>query len=136
MFSICCSCCIKLSKKVKNNQERISKIKPFIDQYNWKEINFPLHKKEWKKFESNNKSIALNILYVPYYTEKIRHAYKSKHNLERENQVILLMITVGEKWHYLPVKHLPALLRGTTLKHDGGFYCLNCLHWYRTKKKA
>ena len=85
MFSICCSCCIKLSKKVKNNQERISKIKPFIDQYNWKEINFPSHKKEWKKFESNNKSIALNILYVPYYTEKIRHAYKSKHNLEREN---------------------------------------------------
>ena len=38
----------------------ISKFKPFVDQYNWKEINFPLHKKDWKKFEPNNKSMALN----------------------------------------------------------------------------
>ena len=29
---------------------------------------------------------------------------KSKYNLNRENQVILLMITDGEKWHYLAVK--------------------------------
>ena len=95
----------------KNNDDKcfqyaltVSKIKPFIDQYNWKEIKFPSHKKDWKKFESNNKLIALNILYVPYNTEEIRHAYKSKYNLEHENQVILLMITDGKKWHYLAVK--------------------------------
>ena len=64
------------------------------------EGNFPSHKKDWKKFESNNKSIALNVSYVPYNTEEIRHAYKSKYNLKRENQVILLMITDGKKWHY------------------------------------
>ena len=28
-------------QKTKNNSERITKIIPFIDQYNWKEINFP-----------------------------------------------------------------------------------------------
>ena len=28
-------------------------------------LNFASHSKEWKKFESNNKSIVLNILYVP-----------------------------------------------------------------------
>ena len=32
---------------------------------------------------SNNKSIALNILYVPHNTETIRYAYKSKYNLTR-----------------------------------------------------
>ena len=63
-------------------------------------------KKDWKKFELNNKSIALNILFVPYNTEEIRHAYKSKHNCKHENQVILLMITDGEKLHYLAVKSL------------------------------
>ena len=68
------------------------------------EGNFPSHKKDWKKFESNNKSIALNVSYVPYNTEEIRHAYKSKYNLKRENQVILLMITDGKKWHYLAVE--------------------------------
>ena len=41
--------------------------------------------------------MALNVLYVPYNTEKIRHTCKSKHNKECENQVILLMITDGKK---------------------------------------
>ena len=52
--------------------------------------------KDWKKFELNNKSIALNILNVPYDTKEIRNAYKSKYNLERKNKVILLMITDRE----------------------------------------
>ena len=42
------------------------------------------------------------------------------------------MITDSKKWHYLAVKRLPALLRGIT-NDDGEFYCLNCLHSYRTK---
>ena len=37
--------------------------------------------------------------------------------------------------HYLAVKILSALLKGTTLKHDGDFYCLNCLHFFRTEDK-
>ena len=72
---------------------------------------------------------------MPYNTEKIRLAYKSKHNFKRENQVILLMITDGKKWHYLTVKNLSALLKGISLNHVGEFYCLNCFHSYRTEKK-
>ena len=98
-------------EKIKEDHQRISKIKPFIDQYNWNEINFPPTGKDWKKFASNNKSIALNILYAPHNTIKKCHAYKSKYNLSRENQVIPLMITDGEKWHYLTVRSLSALLR-------------------------
>ena len=44
--------------------------------------------KDWKKFESNNKSIALKILFVPYSTKQIRSACVSKYNLNRKNQVI------------------------------------------------
>ena len=88
---------------IDNHPERISKIKPFINKYNWKDIDFPSTSKDWKKFELNNE-IALNTLYVPHNTRKIHVAYKSKHNLTRENQIILLMITDGEKWHYLTVK--------------------------------
>ena len=35
--------------------------------------------------------------------------------------------------HYLGVKKLSALLRGITFKNHGGFYCLNCLHVYKSK---
>ena len=120
-------------EKIKKDLQRIPKIKPFIG--NWKDIDFPSHSKGWKKFLSNNKSIPLNILYVPHNTEKIRNAYKSKYNLTRENQVILLMITNGEKWHYLAVKSLSALFRGTTGNNNGDFYCLNYFQSNTTKNK-
>ena len=97
-------------------------------------MDFPAHSKNWKKFESN-KSIALNIFYVSHNTEKVRHAYKSKHNLTCENQVILLMITDGEKWHYLAVKSLSVLFRGIKGNNNGAFYCLNCFQSYTTENK-
>ena len=46
--------------KTKKDPQRISKIKLFIEQYNWKDIDFPSTSKDWKKFELNNE-IALNI---------------------------------------------------------------------------
>ena len=120
--------------KIKKDPQRVSKIKPFIDKYNWNDIDFPFTGKDWKKFELNNESIALNILYVPHKTGKIHLAYKSKHNLTREKQVILLMIPDGEKWHYTAVTRLSGLLRRVTGNNNGDFYCLNCFHAYRTKK--
>ena len=119
---------------IDNHPEIISKIKPFIDQYNWKDIDFSSTGKDWRKLELNN-DIALNILYVPHNTRKIQVAYKSKQNLTSDKQVILLMITDGEKWHYLVVKNLPGLLRGITSNHKENFYCLNCFCSYRTRNK-
>ena len=92
--------------KINKNPQRVSKIKPFIDQYNWNNIDFPSTSKDWKKFELNDESIALNILYVPHKTTKISLAYESKHNSTREKQVILLMIPDGEKWHYTAATRL------------------------------
>ena len=71
-----------------------------IGQYNWKDIDFPPTNKDWRKLELNN-NIALNILYIPHNTKKIQLAYRSKNNLTCNKQIILLMITDGEKWHYL-----------------------------------
>ena len=60
-----------------------------------------------------------------------------------EKQVILLMISSEEKrvakskrrWYYHSVKKLSALLREIISKNNGNFYCLNCLHSFRTKNK-
>ena len=110
-------------------------MKPFINNYKWNNINFPATKKYWNKFELNNKNVALNILYVPFNTKKIEIVYKSKYNLMRDNEIILLMISNGENWHYLTVNSLPRLLRGISSNHDGDYYCLNCFHSYRTENK-
>ena len=60
--------------KIKKDPQRISKIKPFIEQYNWKDIDSSSTSKDLKKFELNNE-IALNILYIPHNTKKIQVAY-------------------------------------------------------------
>ena len=46
------------------HSERIIKIKPFINKYNWKERNFVSEKDDWKNYEKNNVTIALNVLYA------------------------------------------------------------------------
>ena len=121
---------------IKTHPERISKLKPDINKYNWKDIKFPSDKEDWKKFEQNNKEIALNILFVPLNKKEIRPAYVSKHNHKRKNQVILLTITDdGERWHYLAVRSLSTLLRGISSSNNGDFYCLNCFHSCRTLNK-
>ena len=138
-------------QKIGNHPERISNIKPFIDQYNWKGIDFPAGIKEWKKFEQNNSKIALNILYVPLNTKEIDLAYKSKYNRKRKNQVVWLMITDDkqsdgiDKWHYIalksvpidngfnrPIRSLSRLFRRIASNNNGDLYCLGCVHSFRT----
>ena len=55
-------------QNINHQPGRISKLRPFINNYNWKDIEFPSHSKDWRKFEQNKKTIALNILYIPYNT--------------------------------------------------------------------
>ena len=120
---------------INNHPEKISKIRPFTDQYNWKDIDFPPTNKDWKKFELNNK-VALNILYILHNTKKkIQLAYRSKYNLTYDKQIILLLITDGEKWHYLVVKNLSGLFKGITSNYYGDSYCLKCFHSHRTQNK-
>ena len=69
-------------RTIESNPQRISKIKSFIDHYNWKEIDFPSH-----KIQSLNKTIRqLLLISVAHNTEERRLAHKSKHRFKLENQ--------------------------------------------------
>ena len=46
-------------EQIKNNPERISKIEPFIDQYNWNEIDFPFTSKDWKNLSQITNQLLL-----------------------------------------------------------------------------
>ena len=117
-------------KKIKNNPERILKSRPYINIFNWENINFPPQKQDFKTFEMNNESIALNILQVEDQ-EKISHYYKSKYNKTREHKLILLMITGNEKQHYFAVKRLNGLPKKK--KGHSGEVCINCLKLFVNK---
>ena len=138
------------NQTIDNHPERISNIKPFIDQCNWEDINFPSGIRDCEKFEGNN-DIALNILYAPPNKKEINIAYESKYNHKRKNQVALVMITdnkqenIEDKWHYIALKSIPTddgfiqpirsvsvLFKGITSNNSGNFYCFGCLQPYRT----
>ena len=132
MFLIRSNCCIKFGINW------ITSRKGFIyyTVYNWEGIRYPSKLDDWKRFENNNPTIALNILYTKE-KEICNKKYISKHNSTREKQIILLMIPNKRKegWHCLAVKTLSALLRGITLKHHGNFYWLNFSHSFRTENE-
>ena len=52
--------------------------------------------------------MKLRLIFYKYLngTKKLNIAYRSKYNLTYDKQIIVLMITDGEKWHYLVVKNL------------------------------
>ena len=66
--------------------------------------DFSLHQEDWENFEQKNELIALNVLFASQNSEEITLLYKSEHNLEWENKVLLLMINDDEKYHYFVEK--------------------------------
>ena len=53
-------------EEMKKDPQRISKIKPLINKYNWEAIKYPSKKDDWNKFEKNNLAIVLNVFYTIY----------------------------------------------------------------------
>ena len=121
---------------IKKDPQRITKLTPFVQNYNWKDINFPSEQKDWRTFEKNIRDFALNIMSAHNTKKKLNILYRSQHNNSRKQQVILLMISNKNEtdWHYIAVKSLSRLCRGITSSDRRSFYCLNCLHSYKTKK--
>ena len=77
------------------NPEKVLNIKPFINKYYQKGINYLTKLDDWKRFEKNNLTIAFNILYIK--EKAILPAYISKQNSSREKPIILLMVPNKEK---------------------------------------
>ena len=84
-------------------------MKPRINEYSWEGINFPSEKDNWKKFQKNNQIIVIKVLYPK--KQKLYLAYVSKHNLNQEKQVILLMIPIRKGWHYLAVRKTISIIQ-------------------------
>ena len=120
--------------------ERISKLKPYSDLYNWKGLKFPVAVNQIEKFEKNNLDIAVNVLYLHSPKEgkirdKIAILRRSDGNTSRSKVVNLLLITDGEKRHYTAIKSLSRLLSKENANSKRAYhYCPNCLQAFRTEK--
>ena len=115
---------------INNHPERINNLTPFISNYNWLGIDFPVEQKGLDTFERNNKDVALNVYSIPYNKKEV-NIRRSDYNCKREKSVDLLMITDNENsWHYLAIKNLSGLYQGISSNHHGDFICRSCGHAY------
>ena len=55
---------------IRKHPERITKINPFINRYNWERIIYSYEIDEWEKIEKNNLTIALNFVYTKNVKKK------------------------------------------------------------------
>ena len=53
-----------------------------------------------------------------------------------KNKLLLSLFQTGERWHYLLLRKLLMIIRGIASKINDDFYCLSCLHSFRTKDKC
>ena len=51
-------------EEINKDTQRITKMKLLRNKYNWEGISYPSEKNDWKKFEKNNDTIALNVFYA------------------------------------------------------------------------
>ena len=112
--------------------------KPFINNSNWKGINYPSNIKDWKRFEMNNPTFALNIVYIK--GKEICPAYILKINSHCEKLILINNSLNDSKFRKRRLalscsKKLSVLLRRINSKNNDDFYCLNCLHTFSTKNK-
>ena len=104
----------------------------FIINMKGKKQNSFQKEKFWRKIETKNKIIALNVLFSASIGDEVNQVHL-KTQFRARKQSNCLMITDGKKWHYLAVKSLSKLLQEITSKNDGKSYCINRLRYSKQK---
>ena len=111
-------------EEMENNNQRVSKLRRY-DDFDWDGINFPVSISDIKRFESRNE-ISINVLALE--GKKIYICRKGR----KYNRVAnLMLITDGEKKHYVAIKSLGRLLSMQNSKHkESQHFCTNCLQGF------
>ena len=73
----------------------------YTQPFNWHDIDFPASFAGYELFEKLNEVNALNIVHVPFEQKNICPEHISKRNFNTKNQIVLLKIADGDKWHFL-----------------------------------
>ena len=121
-------------EEIKKDHQRMSRLRPYEKQYNWKGLEFPVSVKKIDKFEKNNPGIAVYVLFSNNKNQNIYTARRSECNVKCKNQVNLLMLVDGEKRHYTTIKSISRLLSKLNGKTRRAYhFCMNCLNGFRTE---
>ena len=92
---------------------------------NMKGMEYPVSLKDITKFEKQNPSISITVL---GHEEKGIYTLRNSDRVDRENEVILLLVERNGVKHYCLVKNLSCLLASQVSNNKVKHFCLRCLN--------
>ena len=91
-------------EEIGKNPERITKLKRFENDFDWTRVGFPVSFRAIKRFESRNQ-ILINVLAV-----ESKQLYTCRKGGDYNRIANLMLITEGNRKHYVAIKSLSRLL--------------------------
>ena len=104
--------------------ERMSKYVEHLGELKFGRIEFPVQLTDINKFEKLNQNILINV----YGWDKGPYPLYVSEKEGRENIIDLLLLSDGEKIHYVWVKDLGTLVCRNNKTHHKQQVCRRCLH--------
>ena len=83
---------IAASKTSGKKRFRLTNIGKFINNFNFNDINYPLEKKDYETFETNNPLIQLTIFKTTENDKKLIIHYSQIENNDRKNKIDLILL--------------------------------------------
>ena len=116
-------------EEIDRDHQQISKLRRYENDFDWDGIEFPVSFRDIKRFESRNE-ITINTLAV-----EDKKVYICRKGEEYPRVADLMLITDGNKKHYVAIKLLGRLLSSQNSKHkESQHFCTNCLQGFPTEK--
>lgn len=95
-----------------------------VDQLNYERVEFPVSVKDYAKIEAQNNINVKNINVFGYENKEFYLIYVSKQ--KNDNMLNLLLITEGEKTHYVLIKDFHRSLFNNTKPNEKMDLCMHC----------
>ena len=110
----------------KNNSNRVSSYKKYLDTLNLDGLQFPMHLKDIAKFEQQNPSISVDCLYFDEDSKDCTVEYLSPER-GREKHVNLLLLDDNTNPHFVCVSNMSRLVCSRRKRKSSVFVCNVCL---------
>ena len=108
-----------------NRRDRVKQYYEYETKVNTNGLRYPVKVRDVKRFEDNNPELAINVLTV----DDAGVIYPLRATKKRGTTIWMLLLTEGEKTHYVLVSDMSRLLsRQISKNHKHRHFCLNCLY--------
>ena len=126
--------CLVALHPQKFHAKRVFNYEPYEKELNIKGLIFSLKVTDVKKFDKLNCTLSINVFAID---NKTVHPIHLTVNKEASKFINLLVIIMGENWHYTLIKNMSTLLSSQKSRNEHKkYWCYNSLHSLTSEERS